>query len=349
MCFRPAGKGMSMEKVQPESWPRRIAPALLLAFLAPVFTEVLPGATRFSSIFVFPIEMAVWGGGAVLIREVVRRRGLGWWSLLLLGLALAIAEECLIQQTSLAPLVIRLKGEEWARAFGVNYVYLLWALVYESVWVVLLSVLTAEMVFPGRRAEGWLSRAGAIATISLFLLGAFLAWFSWTRIARVQVFHQPPFAPPTLAVFAALLGMLILAWAALRVRRSPSASSWRPPPSVLLAAAAAIWAILWYGLVVLAFGIAPRTPSIVVVAGGLGVILILIVLVPRWAAHPGWSRRHDFALVAGALAGSMAVSFVGFIGSSSADLAFKIAADLLAALFLLWLGRRVFRSGAETR
>jgi hypothetical protein len=87
----------------------RMAPALLLAFLAPMFAEVLPGATRFSAIFVFPIELAVWGGGALMARAIVRTRGLGWWSLLLFGLALAIAEEFLIQQTSVAPLVIRLK------------------------------------------------------------------------------------------------------------------------------------------------------------------------------------------------------------------------------------------------
>src|SRR4051794_26206035 len=115
----------------------RIGPALLLAFLAPMFAEVLPGATRFSSMFVFPIEMAVWGGGAVLIRGLVRREGLGWWSLLFLGLALSVAEEMLIQQTSVAPMVIRLKGETWARAYDLNYVYFLWALAYESVWVVL--------------------------------------------------------------------------------------------------------------------------------------------------------------------------------------------------------------------
>ena len=84
------------------SWMSRIAPAVLLMLFAPLLTEVLPGATRFSSIFVLPIEIAVWGGGAVLIREIVRRNGLGWQSLLLLGLALAVAEECLIQQTSLA-------------------------------------------------------------------------------------------------------------------------------------------------------------------------------------------------------------------------------------------------------
>src|SRR5438093_10510015 len=149
----------------------RMAPALTLAFLVPMFAEVLAGATRFSSIFVFPVELAVWGGGAVMARAIVRKLGLGWWSLLLLALALSVAEEFLIQQTSVAPMVIRLKGETWARAFGVNYIYLLWALVYESIWVVLLSTLVTEMIFRERRSEPWLNRTGAIVTGLLFCIG----------------------------------------------------------------------------------------------------------------------------------------------------------------------------------
>src|ERR1700710_2566270 len=143
-----------MEEATRQSFLGRVAPAFTLAVLAPLLAELLAGATRFSAIFVFPIEVCVWGIGAVLIREVVRRKGLGWPSLLLLALVLAIAEECLIQQTSLAPLVIQLKGQIYARAFGVNYVYLLWALIYESVYVVMLPILLAEMLFPARRSEG---------------------------------------------------------------------------------------------------------------------------------------------------------------------------------------------------
>src|SRR4051794_31160726 len=99
----------------------RMAPALTLAFLAPVFAEVLPAATRFSSLFVFPIEMAVWGGGAGMARALVRSRRLGWWSLLRLGRALSVAEELLMQQTSIAPMGGRVKGETWAGASDLNY------------------------------------------------------------------------------------------------------------------------------------------------------------------------------------------------------------------------------------
>jgi hypothetical protein len=318
----------------------RMAPAFLLAFLAPLFAEVLPGATRFSSIFVFPIEMAVWGGGAVLARAIVRKRRLGWWSLLLLGLALAIAEEFLIQQTSVAPMVIRLKGETWARAFGVNYVYLLWALAYESIWVVLMSTLAAELVFPRQRHETWLSRAGAIVTATLFAVGCFFAWFTWTQIARTKVFHQPPYTPPLQWVVAAAAAIALLILAALR--SPPKVPSWLAPPRPwLVGLLGAIWAVLWFGLVVLAFGIDPHFPEVAAAGAGLIVIACLLYFVPRWAAGAGWSGRHNFALIAGSLTGSMAVSFVGFIGPPSNDLWFKIIVDLAALAGLAWLGRRL--------
>lgn len=322
---------------------RRMAPALTLAFAAPMFAEVLPGATRFSSIFVLPIEMAVWGGGAVMARAMARSRSLGWWSLLLFGLALAIAEEFLIQQTSVAPLVIRLKGETWARGFGVNYVYLIWALVYESLWVVVLATLAVELVFPQRRTEPWLSRGGAIVTAALFLIGSFLAWFSWTQIARTKVFHQPPYAPPLHLILIAVVAIMVSIIAALRIPKRLSERTMRPPRPWLLALLSAVWAALWFGLVVLAFGIAPHFPAAAAVGGAFLVTLLVLVLVPQWAADPSWNLRHNYALIAGALCGSMAVSFVGFIGAAPMDLWFKIIVDVLALVWLAWLGKRILR------
>jgi len=58
----------------------------MLVVLAPSIAEILPGATRISSLFVFPIEMGIWGTGALLIRAAVRRWKVGWLNMLLLGL-----------------------------------------------------------------------------------------------------------------------------------------------------------------------------------------------------------------------------------------------------------------------
>jgi hypothetical protein len=191
-----AFKNLIMNNLKEHS--KGLGPAITLMILAPLLTEVLPGATRFSSIFVFPIEICVWGGGALMVRYAVRRWKLGWLNMLWLAFALTLAEECIIQQTSLAPLVIRLKGETYARSFGVNYVYLLWALIYEPVFVIFLPIFLVELIFPGRRERAWISRAGFFVVIPLFLLGSLLAWFSWTRIARIKVFKVPVYYPPCL-------------------------------------------------------------------------------------------------------------------------------------------------------
>ena len=91
----------------------------------------------------------MWGCGALLCRELVRRWQAGGTSLLLLGLALSIAEEFVIQQTSLAPLPFPGANVSYGRAWGVNWLYFLFMLGYESVWVVLVPVEITELIFPG--------------------------------------------------------------------------------------------------------------------------------------------------------------------------------------------------------
>jgi hypothetical protein len=237
------------------------APALTLMFFAPLIAEILPGATRFSALFVFPIEVCVWGGGALLIRYAVRRWRLGWTNMFLLALALAVAEECIIQQTSLAPMVIRLKGETYARAWGINYVYMLWALIYEVVFVVFLPVYLVELLYPSRKERPWISKGGLWAVIPLFFLGSLLAWFSWTRIARPKVFHVPVYTPPVTAMALSLIIIIIaLIFTALKTKpqtinpKTPNPKT--PPAPVTLTIASALWAILLYVITSLPWSLA---------------------------------------------------------------------------------------------
>ena len=329
----------------PSLWSR-VLPGLSLMILAPLLAEILPGATRFSAIFVLPIEIFMWGGGALFIRYAVRRWHLGWRNMLLLALALAVAEECLIQQTSLAPLVIQIKGQEYARAFGVNYVYLLWALVYESVFVVFAPVYLAELIFRERRDGPWLGGAGRTVVAGLFALGALLAWYSWTRIARPQVFHAPIYHPPVLYVVAATVSIALLLFGALgpfrKILARPS-KPLSPPAPWLLGTAAFVWATLLYVLVVLAFGIAPTFPPAIAAGGGIILAITVVLWLPRWTAHADWGDRHQFAALFGVILGSMLLSFVGFIGGLRMDLYFKIIVDALAVVWLLWLRVRLGR------
>lgn len=326
-----------MEKSNKKS----IAPAITLMVLAPLLAEVSPGATRFSSLFVFPIEILVWGGGALLIRFAVRKWNLGWINLVLLALALSIAEEFLIQQTSLAPMVVKIKGITYARAFGINYVYLLWALIYESVFVVVLPIYLSELIYFSRREELWIGKKGITVVIALFLPGAFLAWYSWTQIARPNVFHLEAYNPPFLKVMIglALIGcFLFTALGPFRNSLAVKKLSEHRLPGWLLFLLGNFWAILLYGVCLLAFGILPQFPSAIALIVGVVLAFIPMIWVPRLKLE--FSHKTDIiSIVFGLVSGSMLAGFIGFIGAAPIDLYFKIAINILAYIFLsrMWI------------
>jgi hypothetical protein len=325
----------------------RIAPALLVMVLAPCFTELLLGGTRLSAIIGFPpiifMETIVWGGGALMLRALARKLGLGWGSLLLFGLIIAMAEEFVIQQTSFAPLVIKLKGVEWARAGGINYVYALWALAYEAVWEVLMPTLVAEMVFPDRKAETWLSRTGLAIVGLLFPIGSAMAWYGWTHIAREQTFHLAVYDPtPAEFVGALVLIAALFVWA---IKFPPRfAATAKPPSPIVLGLGGAVWSTLWFGLVLLAFGIAPWLSAPAIFAAGLILMLLILLTLPRWAAHPGWTGRHAYGLFFGTLTGAMLATFTGFVGGAPEDIAFKVVTNAIALILMILLGRKVARA-----
>jgi hypothetical protein len=326
------------------SFLSRVAPGLLVMVLAPCFTELLLGGTRLSAIIGFPpilfMETVVWGGGALMLRALTRKLGLGWGSLLLFGLIIAVAEEFVIQQTSFAPLVIKLKGVEWARAGGINYVYALWALAYEAVWAVLMPTLVAEMVFPDRKAETWLSRTGLAIVGILFPIGSVMAWFGWTHIARVRTFHLPIYNPSPAEFVCALAAIAALfVWA---IKFPPRAVGRAAAPApVLLGLGGAVWSTLWFGLVLLAFGIAPWFSAPAIFAACLVLMLVILTALPNWAASPGWTERHSFGLFFGTLTGAMLATSAGFVDGATMDLVFKVVTNLIALTLMILLGRKV--------
>ncbi len=322
---------------------KKLAPAITLIFLAPLVTEILPGATRFSSLFVFPIQICVWGGGALLIRYVIRRLQLSWKSMLFLALVLSVAEEFLIQQTSIAPLVIHLKGVIYARAGGINYVYLLWALIYESVSVVILPIYLTELIFPKRENDLWINKGGVVLFSILFLTGSFAAWFTWTQIARVKVFHVPAYTPsfPLIAAAIIVVAFLVFMATGKSTKKSSPLQQLNPPAPWLLVVSGGIWAIFLFGLILLGFGIQPKFPPIIAVCAGLGLALAAIYFLPRWTNNFGWVRLHTYSLIFGVMLGSMLISFVGFIGALPKDLYFKIIVNSIAIILMIRLGLRI--------
>jgi len=147
-----------------------LAPALVLLMLAPAVAEVLFGATPITNPGAILPDLAVYGCGALLIREVARRRGLGWSSILVLGVAFGIVEEGLALESLFNPSLFN-AGDLGGRALGINWVWAQWTLGYHAVWSISIPILLAELVFPARRSEPWLGRAGLITTGVFYVLG----------------------------------------------------------------------------------------------------------------------------------------------------------------------------------
>ncbi len=334
-----------MQVADEKGFWHRVAPGLTLIILAPMIAEVLPGATRMSAIFVLPVEMGYWGVGALLIRAAVRHWQLGWRNMLLLAIALCFGEELLIQQTSFAPLVIQLvKGAPYARDFGVNWLYLLWAIGYEGVLVVLVPVMLTELIYPCRRHSSWVSRGGLMLSTIYLGIACFGAWFSWTQIARTKVFHLPAYTPPAdhlVAAAAAIALLIFLALGPMRRLLALPSPVIVPPHPLVPGLIALVISALWYALILLAFRIAPNVPPLPAAIAGAAIGIGGMLLYGRWSAHPSWSKWHRYAVVAGAMAGSMGVGFVGFIGAAPLDLYGKVILDALAVLLMIVLGMRL--------
>jgi len=329
---------------------RGMAPAFTLMILAPVIAEVLSGATKLSYIFALIPEILVWGGGALLIREIVRRWGGGWTSVLLLGVSLAIAEEFLIQQTSLAPLPWLGDTPAYGRIWGVNWVYFLYMLGYESVWVVLVPLQLTELIFPERRNERWLRPRGLVIISLLFVVGSRIAWFTWTQRAREMVFHVPKYAPPFLAVGLGALAIVLLAVMAYSVRKTATRAANEPekPPSPWLVSLGTLaLAFAWYGLIVLVFVPQPSLPLWIPMTGGVAWAALAFFEVKRWVRSAGWGDLHRWGLVSSAILVCMVAGFMGSNTWSRRDLIAKVVLNVIAGVLLLLLGKSILKREAE--
>ena len=261
-----------------------------------------------TTLFVLVPSTGVWGCAALLIREMARWRGRTWRSILILGLALAVAEECVIQQTSLAPLIGVHPDRVYGRAFGVNWEYFLWALGFESVWAVVLPIGLTEYLFPGRRDEPWLGIRGLVIATAVFLLASFVAWYSWTHVFLPKFFPESVYHPPASTVALALAAIAVLVALALVPAREIGTrpESDRPVPGPWVVGLISFgMALPWYMQVVLAFGGLPTMPAGIALLAGLALAALALTFSSRWSVSRAWGEAHRFAVIVGILGATL--------------------------------------------
>jgi hypothetical protein len=266
---------------------RRVLPAFALFLLSPFVAEFLLGDFGLDQLTVFIGLAPMYGAGAILIREVSRRAGRGWPTMILLAVAYGVLEEGFVTMSLFNPdyAHAHLLDHGFIPALGIAVPWTIFVVSIHAIWSISLPILTIEG-FTSRRTTPWLRTPGLVVAAIVFVLGAALdAAFSWFG------FHY-------LASWPQLLGagvvVILLVVAAFRPWMRNQTDGFAPAPWVVLVT------VLVLGLLFMA-GFGSALPV------WAGVVLQLIALggavaaIGAWSARSGWGDRHRFAIACGGL------------------------------------------------
>lgn len=197
----------------------RAWPVIFLLLLAPLIAEVLWGTTTVSEFPVYLIQIGLYGGGAVLIREVVHRWGGGWPSILLLGAAYGAIEEGLLEPNWFTP---ALQRHPYGIALGVFWTYAAWNIGYHAVFSIAFPILLTEMAFPPWRDKPWLGRTGMSVVGAVYAVNATAIGLLWWTFVQPTVLHLPARGHPVQegAAIALVIALIVANRLAVRTRTS---------------------------------------------------------------------------------------------------------------------------------
>ena len=154
---------------------RSILAAVTLFFVAPLVAEYLLG--DFAVTFLSPLIMLapLYGGGALLIRELARRCGRGWPTMLLLGCAYCLIEEGYTTQTLFNPNAfgMHLLAPAWIPALGIGAWWTLFMLNVHPFWSIGVSIALVEGLFPSRAGTPWLGKTGESVVAVIFAIAIY--------------------------------------------------------------------------------------------------------------------------------------------------------------------------------
>ena len=309
-------------------------PVWILFILAPSIGELLSGSSppaEFFNPFVTLLLGALYGSGAILVRELRVRWNKGWPTVLVLGAAYGIIEEGWMVKSFFDPawMDLGLLGV-YGRWAGVNWAWSLGLTIYHAVFSISIPILLVELLFPAHRDEAWLSRRGVIGFTTLLLVDVVFGYLALT-----------PYRPPVLQYLLSIIVVFILIVIARRLPVPTLATSEAAPPRnyrlVILgfAATLAFFICLWA---------LPNTalPAL------LTMLLIALVASLTWlgiqrlSQHTALKDIHRLALASGALSFFIVLAPLQQLDQTRPDNTAGMGLVGLAFLILLvWLSRRI--------
>jgi hypothetical protein len=326
------------EAIAMGSFFKRIAPAIALFFLSPLVAEYLLGDFPLSKIGILLILAPFYGGGAILIREITRRTGRGWPTILTLALAYGIFEEAFTTQTLFNPdylgLHLHLLEPAFIPALGISAWWTIFVLTLHTVWSISVPIAIMEALVPRRAHTPWLQWLGLSLVALLFVLIACMM-----TVHSIQSDSHHFMASNRQFVVSAVCCIVVAIAAFLLPCRREDRSAGNTPPSVQIT-----------GMMSLAacsiFLIVPRAWGWGAVAIYLALDLLMIGAVSAWSRLEGWNGLHILSLGGGAALAYAWHAFIQQPVTGKADLGMRIGNAILALGVILLLYAAARRTSA---
>jgi hypothetical protein len=264
-------------------------------------TELLFGLVLFGCLY---------GGPALLVREVVRRTGRGWPAIFLLSAAAGLVQAGLIDQSLFNDSYREI--ESWGTLYGQTRIDVLGLSAYATqsfivghvIYSFCAPIALVEAMSPTRARTAWLGRRALAVVGALYLAVAAL-------VLNDTLTNEPTQAsiPQVIATVAIVAALVIAARMTRPIKDVPAQPHRAPRPWVVLAASFVFATLL---------AIAPETW----VGVTISVLLLLVgaFALLRMSRGPGWTLRHAATAAAGAVIsrGVLAFAYYPVIGDVSA-------------------------------
>jgi hypothetical protein len=317
---------------------RRIAPALVLVFLAPFVGEVLLGNTPLRLIGAYLLVLPMYGFGALFIRELSRRTGRGWPTILILGVAYGVVEEGLADMSLFNPNFLGQHLLSYGNLFGIGWPWWFFVLTLHAVWSIGVSIALAEALFARHGPYPWLGRTGLVVSGVVFGLGVVLVHFVGGEGYKLSAGE--------LALSLALVAVLTAVAFLLPRRRVTQPAGPQQAPSPWVAGVTAfVLTGAFMSVTRLAYTL--KLSAVVLILVYFLLYGLAVLAVSRWSRRIGWNAEHRFALAAGAL---LTYAWYGFVQAphDALDLVGQAIFALLALGVLILAGRQV-RTASSVR
>ena len=314
-------------------------PILTLFILSPLIAELLFGSTPASRSFQLIFETVFYGSGVLLIREIARRRHLGWTSVIVLGIAFGIIEECILLQSAFNPNFL---GNDltYGRTLGINWVWAEYIIGYHAIWSITIPILITELLFPGKRTQPWLSNTGVGITAVIYLLISVAFYSTFVKLSGFTTSFEH-----YLIAGAIALGLIVLA-IYLPIKTLFKSVS-ETPSSLMTGVIAVGGSAAWLILFSLQFKKGAGLPVWTVELSGLFIVMVLWFLFSGWMKQ-NWNDNHLFSLAFGGLMASMLFGLVTLVqAGNQLDIICQAVFIVIAIGLMMLLRKRILKRDTQ--